>query len=226
MSFAVQAGEFVALAGANGAGKSTLLRVMLGLLKPERGTVRLLDETPDALSRRWRIGYVPQRSFTSESLPATVAEVVGSGRLAGRGWWRRPDAADRAAVDAAIATVQLEDEQNERFSELSGGQQQRALIAKAIVNDPELLILDEPIAGVDAAAQVRFRDALVSRIAAGRSVLLVSHELSAVAADLDRVIVITQGKVSFDGTPQAFEREGISLGVHRHDLPAWLEDQP
>ena len=225
VTFDVRAGEFVALAGANGAGKSTLLRVILGLLRPERGSVQLLGDAPASMSRRWRIGYVPQRSFTNDTLPATVDEVVAAGRLARRGWWRFADRDDRLAVNDALASVQLEDLRHRRFTELSGGQQQRVLIAKAIVNDPEILILDEPIAGVDVAAQSHFRDALVSRTAKGRAVLLVSHELSAVAGDLDRVVLLRQGTVGFDGPPAGLEREGINLGVHRHDLPAWLEDQ-
>jgi zinc transport system ATP-binding protein len=223
---AVRAGEFVALAGGNGAGKSTLLRVVLGLLRAAGGDVHLLGESPSQLRDRWRIGYVPQRPMVSESLPATVEEVVASGRLAPRGWWRRPANDDRAAVNDALRAVELADAAHRRFTELSGGQQQRVLIAKAMVNDPELLILDEPIAGVDAASQDRFRDALVSRIERGRAVLLVSHELSAVAGALDRVLVLGHGRIVFDGPPSELESSGVNLGLHRHDLPAWLENQP
>jgi zinc transport system ATP-binding protein len=172
------------------------------------------------------VGYVPQRPMVSESLPATVHEVVASGCLARRGWWRRPTSAARAAVDDALQAVDLAASASRRFTELSGGQQQRVLIAKAMVNDPELLILDEPIAGVDAASQDRFRDALVSRIERGRAVLLVSHELSAVARALDRVLVLAHGRIAFDGPPSELESSGVSLGLHRHDLPAWLENQP
>jgi zinc transport system ATP-binding protein len=223
---AVHAGEFVALAGGNGAGKSTLLRVVLGLMRPAGGDVTLLGEPPQQLRERWRIGYVPQRAIVSDSLPATVREVVASGRLARRGWWRRPAEDDRRAVADALRAVDLVDGAHRRFTELSGGQQQRVLIAKAMVNDPDLLILDEPIAGVDAASQDLFRDALVSRIDRGRAVLLVSHELSAVARALDRVLVLAHGRIAFDGPPSELESSGVSLGLHRHDLPAWLENQP
>ncbi len=226
VSFVVQAGEFVALSGANGAGKSTLLRVILGLTRPASGEVRVLGDQPQRMPQRWRVGYVPQRPVVSEQLPATVSEVVACGRIARRGWWRRPRDDDRAAVRAALDAVGLAERAHARFSALSGGQQQRALIAKAIVNDPEVLVLDEPIAGVDAASQRQFRDALVSRTERGRAVLLVSHELGAVAADLDRIVLLAQAHITFDGSPAELEREGISLGVHRHDLPAWLEDQP
>lgn len=224
--FDISQGEFVALAGANGAGKSTLLRVMLGLLRSPTGSVRLLGETPTQMSDRWRIGYVPQRPAMSAQLPATVAEVVACGRVARRSWVRRLSRADEAAVAQALDTVGLADAASRRFTELSGGQQQRALIAKAITNDPDLLILDEPIAGVDAPSQLLFRDALVSRIKRGRAVLLVSHELSAVASVLDRVLLLAHGHITFDGPPAALEETGVSLGLHGHDLPAWLENQP
>ena len=108
-------------------------------------------------------------------------------------------------------------------NELSGGQQQRAFIARAFASGPELLVLDEPIAGIDAESQRRFRDSLVHLMRDhGAGVLLVSHELSAVANDLDRVVVL-KGTVLFDGPPSRLTDEGVSLGVHREDLPLWLE---
>jgi zinc transport system ATP-binding protein len=225
VTFTIEAGEFVALAGANGAGKSTLLRIVLGLTPAARGHVAVLGAAPNRLTERWRIGYVPQRPIVSDALPATVTEVVAAGRLARRGWHHRLRPEDAAAVGDALATVELTHAASQRFAELSGGQQQRALIAKAIVNDPELLILDEPIAGVDTASQLRFRDALVSRTARGRAVLLVSHELSAVASVLDRVLLLAHGRIEFDGSPSELEGTGVSLGLHGHDLPAWLENQ-
>ena len=109
--------------------------------------------------------------------------------------------------------------------ELSGGEQQRAFIAKAFAGQPELLVLDEPVAGVDAVSQRLFRDALVHlRLDHGAAVLLVSHELGAVAEDLDRVIVLRHGRVFFDGPPAELAAAGVSLGVHRDDLPLWLEE--
>jgi zinc transport system ATP-binding protein len=109
------------------------------------------------------------------------------------------------------------------LGELSGGQQQRAFIARAFASEPELLVLDEPIAGIDAESQRRFRDSLVHLIDDhGSGVLLVSHELSAVSADIDRVIVLKR-RVLFDGPPADLEREGVSLGIHPDDLPLWLE---
>ncbi len=224
VSIEVQAGEFVALVGPNGSGKSTLLRLLLGLLRPRAGEVALFGEDPRHLHDRGRLGYVPQRGALAPDLPATVAEVVASGRLARRGWWRRPRAADRAAVDHALESVALPHLRRRPVRELSGGQQQRVLIAKALASDPELLVLDEPIAGVDVDAQRLFRDSIVHLIAEhGAAVLLVSHELGAVADDLDRVVVMKH-HILFDGAPADLTARGVSLGVHRDDLPLWLED--
>ena len=223
VSFAVRAGEFAALVGPNGSGKSTLLRLLLGLLRPDAGTVRCLDSDPHRLTDRGRVGYVPQRHTLAPDLPATVEEVVATGRLARRGWWRPPNPTDRAAVDHALESVALDHLRQRPVRELSGGQQQRVLIAKAFASEPELLVLDEPIAGVDVESQRLFRDSLVHLVREhAAAVLLVSHELGAVADDLDRVIVMKR-RIVFDGPPAELTATGVSLGVHRDDLPLWLE---
>jgi zinc transport system ATP-binding protein len=220
----VRAGEFAALAGPNGSGKSTLLRILLGLLAPQTGTVEVFGVAPSDLRERWRVGYVPQRPRIAPDLPATVEEVVATGRLAKRGWWKRRTRADRDAVDHALESVALTEHRRKRLHELSGGQQQRALIARALAADPELLVLDEPIAGVDVESQELFRDSLVHLVEQhSAAVLLVSHELGAVADDLDHVIVLKH-RVVFDGAPGALAATGVSLGVHRDDLPLWLEE--
>jgi zinc transport system ATP-binding protein len=224
VTFSVGQGEFAALAGPNGAGKSTLLRILLGLQRASTGSVRLLGVAPEALTDRWRVGFVPQRSTISADMPATVREVVATGRLARRGWWRRLGPEDRQAVDHALESVDLAALGDRRVAELSGGQQQRVLIAKALVSEPELLVLDEPVAGVDTASQTRFRDALVHLVREhGAAVFLVSHELGAVADDLDRVLVLRGGRLAFDGAPADLAATGVSLGVHASDLPLWLE---
>jgi len=223
VTFSVRRGEFVALVGPNGSGKSTLLRVLLGLVGPTAGRVELFGRPPDMFRQRWRLGYVPQRPALRSQVPATVAEVVAAGRMSSRGWWRRQTEADRDAVAHAVRSVALDTLDRRRVSELSGGQQQRAFIARALASEPELLVLDEPIAGVDAESQRRFRDSLVHLVEQhGAAVLLVSHELGAVANDVDRVIVLKKS-VQFDGPPADLVAGGVSLGVHREDLPLWLE---
>jgi zinc transport system ATP-binding protein len=224
VSLAVEPGEFVALVGPNGSGKSTLLKVLLGSLRPGRGEVRLFGEDPAHVHERGRLGYVPQRPSLASEVPATVEEIVATGRLSRRGWWRPLSGGDRLAVTHALESVGLADLADRPINQLSGGQQQRAFIARAFASEPSLLVLDEPIAGVDADSQRRFREALVHLIAEhGSGVLLVSHELSAVAPDLDRVVVLKR-RVLFDGPPSRLMAEGVSLGVHREDLPSWLEE--
>ena len=223
VSLSVRPGEFVALVGPNGSGKSTLLRVLLGSLEPASGTARLFGESPGRFRDRERLGYVPQRPVLASEVPATLEEIVATGRLSRRGWWRPLVRADRDAVRHALESVGLADLARRPLNELSGGQQQRAFIARAFASEPSLLVLDEPIAGVDAESQRRFRDSLIHLIEEhGAGVLLVSHELSPVAADLDRVIVLKR-RVLFDGPPADLTAEGVSLGIHRDDLPQWLE---
>lgn len=223
VSLSVEPGEFVALVGPNGSGKSTLLRILLGVLRPRAGSVSLFGTGPSDLRDRSRLGYVPQRPSLSSEVPATVAEIVSAGRLERGRWWRRMDDADGQAVQHALGSVGLAPDADRPLNELSGGQQQRAFIARALAGEPQLLVLDEPIAGVDAESQRRFRDSLVHLIEEhGAGVLLVSHELSAVAHDLDRVIVL-KSHVLFDGPPAELAASGVSLGVHAEDLPLWLE---
>lgn len=223
VSLAVRPGEFVALVGPNGSGKSTLLNVLLGALPRRSGSVQLFGEEPDRFHARWRLGYVPQRPSLESEVPATVREIVASGRLRQRGWWRRESPEDRVTIQHAIESVDLADVADLPLNELSVGQQQRAFIARAFASEPTLLVLDEPIAGVDRASQRRFRDSLVHlQHEHGAGVLLVSHELSAVADVIDRIIVLKH-TVLFDGTPAELASSGVSLGIHADDLPLWLE---
>ncbi len=224
VSLTVRSGEFVALVGPNGSGKSTLLKLLLGTLRPQRGSVRLFGVLPESFGDRPKLGYVPQRPTLASEVPATVAEIVATGRLKERGWWRAPSGSDRDAVAHALQSVDLAELADRPINELSGGQQQRVFIARAFASEPDLLVLDEPIAGVDAESQRRFRDSLVHLIDEhGAGVLLVSHELSAVAHDVDRIVVL-KGTVLFDGTPAELAASGVSLGIHPEDLPLWLEE--
>ncbi|MFG3558749.1 metal ABC transporter ATP-binding protein [Micromonospora sp. NPDC047557] len=227
VSLTVTAGEVVAVLGANGSGKSTLIRAILGLVPLSAGSITLFDR-PLRQFRQWqRIGYVPQRLGAGSGVPATVREVVASGRLARRGILRPPGAADRAAVDAALRAVGLADRATDPVSTLSGGQQQRTLIARALAGRPELLILDEPTAGVDAASQEAFAGALRDFVADGGTVLLVAHELGPLRPVISRAVVVHQGGVCHDGPvpdPAGHHAEPDHDHVHPHgpDEPAGL----
>ncbi|MEU5670830.1 metal ABC transporter ATP-binding protein [Micromonospora sp. NPDC047753] len=227
ISLTVTAGEVVAILGANGSGKSTLIRAVLGLVPISAGSVTLFDR-PLRRFRQWaRIGYVPQRLGAGGGVPATVREVVASGRLARRGVLRPPGRADRAAVDAALHAVGLADRAGDPVSTLSGGQQQRTLIARALAGQPELLVLDEPTAGVDAASQEAFAGALRDFVAHGGTVLLVAHELGPLRPVISRAVVVHEGRIAHDGAvpdPAGHHAEPDHDHVHPHcyDEPAGL----
>ncbi|MEU5790771.1 metal ABC transporter ATP-binding protein [Micromonospora purpureochromogenes] len=227
VSLTVTAGEVVAVLGANGSGKSTLIRAVLGLVPLAAGSVELFG-TPLRRFRQWRrIGYVPQRLGAGGGVPATVREVVASGRLARRGVLRPPGRADREAVDAALRAVGLADRAADPVATLSGGQQQRTLIARALAGRPELLVLDEPTAGVDAASQEAFATALRDFVADGGTVLLVAHELGPLRPLISRAVVVHQGGICHDGAvpePAGHHAEPDHDHVHPHgpDEPAGL----
>lgn len=202
VSLTVAPGEVVAILGANGSGKSTLVRAALGLVPLAAGTASLFDVPLHRFRDRHRIGYVPQRIGAGSGVPATVEEVVASGRLARRGLLTRPGrrrAADRAAIAAAIAVVGLTARRRDPVATLSGGQQQRTLIARALAAEPDLLVLDEPTAGVDAASQIAFAQALGTFVAGGGTVLLVTHELGPLEPLVSRAVVVHHGRIVHDG---------------------------
>ncbi|MFF5057068.1 metal ABC transporter ATP-binding protein [Micromonospora sp. NPDC000663] len=227
VSLTVTAGEVVAVLGANGSGKSTLIRAVLGLVPLSTGAITLFGQ-PLRRFRQWqRIGYVPQRLGAGGGVPATVREVVASGRLARRGLLRPPGAADRTAVDDALRAVGLADRAADPVATLSGGQQQRTLIARALAGRPELLILDEPTAGVDAASQEAFAGALRDFVGDGGTVLLVAHELGPLRPVISRAVVVHEGGICHDGPvpdPAGHHAEPDHDHVHPHgpDEPAGL----
>ncbi|WP_241562089.1 metal ABC transporter ATP-binding protein [Streptomyces hoynatensis] len=190
----VAPGEAVALLGANGSGKSTAVRTAIGQV-PATGGERTLFGTPVRRFRDWRrVGYVPQRSTAAGGVPATVREVVSAGRLARRGL-RPLGRADRAAVDRALGLVGMAERAGDSVNALSGGQHQRVLIARALATEPELLIMDEPLAGVDLASQRVLAGTLRALLREGTAVLLVLHELGPLEPLIDRAVVLAHGRV-------------------------------
>jgi zinc transport system ATP-binding protein len=199
----IEAGEFVAIAGPNGGGKTTLLRIMLGLERPTVGTARLYGEPATRFDRRARVAYLAQRASLGIESPATVREVVSAGRAPQRGLFGPLRSGDRLLVEEAIARVGLADRARSAIATLSGGQQQRAFIAKALAGQPDLLILDEPTAGVDVDAQESLAS-LLDRLhrELGVTIVFVSHEFGAVERFVERLVLV-RGRVLFDGEPSA-----------------------
>ena len=195
----VQPGEAVAVLGSNGSGKTTLARGVLGLAAVLDGTIEVLGAPVGRLSERGRVGYVPQRHTVSGAVPATVREVVAVGRLARLGLFRRLGPADRAAVADAVAAVGLADRLGDPVASLSGGQQRRVLVARALAAEPELLLMDEPTAGVDAASQESLAGVLARVKAAGTTLVVVTHETGPLTGVLDRAVVVDSGRIRYDG---------------------------
>ncbi|MFD1538667.1 metal ABC transporter ATP-binding protein [Nonomuraea guangzhouensis] len=211
-------GEVVAVMGANGSGKSTLVRTLLGLT-PLSGGQTLVYGTPPAKFREWwRIGYVPQRLAVGGGVPATVREVVTSGRIARQSRLRRTSPEDKAAAASALEAVGLSDRAGDPVQSLSGGQQQRVLIARALAGEPDTYVMDEPTAGVDADTQQLLADTLATLVLNGKTIVLVAHELGPLEPLITRGVVVREGRIAHDGRPPRPEGECARPG-HEHVHP-------
>jgi len=190
----VHRGDYLGIVGPNGGGKTTLLRVLLGLVKPDSGTVQLFGASLDEFDAWSKIGYVPQKANSFDPrFPATVAEVVRMGLVGKRGLGRRFVPADKQAVHAALERVGMERLERRMIGDLSGGQQQRVFIARALVHEPEVLILDEPTAGVDEASQQEFYGLLRRLNREQRlTLILVSHDRDVIEAEAMEIATINK----------------------------------
>jgi zinc transport system ATP-binding protein len=220
----VEAGDFLGIIGPNGSGKTTLLRIMLGLQPPLRGTVRLFGRPPDSFGQWGRLGYVPQKVTLDPSLPVTVHEVVATGLLPSLGVFGRLGAAERNRITEVLGQVGMEAHTGARIGALSTGQQQRVLIARALVSNPELLILDEPTGGVDPEAQTSFY-ALLRHLNRERDVtlVLVSHDIGVVTKEVTKLACLNR-RLVFHGRPGDFLSDaaltalyGPAMRVVRHE---------
>lgn len=218
VSLGIAAGEVVAVLGSNGAGKSTLVRAAVGLLTPTAGEVRLygVDVTGAARAVPWqRVGYVPQRVGATSGVPATAAEVVASGLLHRRRL--RPGRDARRRCLEALDQVRLGARAHESVQVFSGGQQQRVLIARALVREPDLLILDEPLTGMDRDSLEALAATLAGLRQRGVAVVVVLHELGPLAPSITRTVVLHGGRVVHDGPASPrHSRDADVLDPHPH----------
>lgn len=209
----IHKGDYVGIIGPNGGGKSTLLKLMLGLLTPQSGTVRLFGEDLKQFKEWAKIGYVPQKTYIEMNFPVTVEELVAMGRYGKRGLFRFPNKEDKGKVEQALKQVDMLEYKNRQISDLSGGQQQRIFIARALAIEPEIIFLDEPTAGIDMKTQKQFYNLLRKlNTELDLTLILISHELDVVAHEATELAYINR-TLEYYGDPQRFLK-----GDYFHEL--------
>ncbi|RCV55048.1 metal ABC transporter ATP-binding protein [Marinitenerispora sediminis] len=201
VAFSVPAGRICGLLGTNGSGKSTLFRTVIGMLTPERGTVRLHGHPPARARARGVVGYVPQAEQVDWAFPVRVVDVVMMGRYGHMGPTRRPRAADRAAVADALERTGLTDLAHRQIGALSGGQRKRAFVARGIAQGARVFLLDEPFAGVDKGSEATIVEVLRGMRDDGRTLLVSTHDLASVPDFCDEAVLLQQ-RVVAHGRPE------------------------
>ncbi len=215
ISFAVPRGALVGVIGPNGAGKSTLFRAIVGLLKPWQGRVlvggRPARPSPD-------IAYIPQIHTVDWAFPVTVWDVVMMGRYPRLGLLRRPGARDRELAERALEQVRMQDFREKPIGALSGGQRQRVFLARALAEEPSILLFDEPVSGVDAPTQHFIFELLEQLCAEGRTALVASHDLSCVAQRFSQVLLLNRRMFGFGPPERVFTEELLNQTFDTHLL--------
>ncbi len=216
VDFAVAAGAFVGLIGPNGSGKSTLLRAVLGILPLAEGRVEV-EELPPAAARD-AFAYLPQRRQVELDLPLRAWDVVMTGRLRQSGWFRPVTRGDKEACARALEQVGLADRRNAPIGELSFGQQQRVFLARALVQEGRIILLDEPMNGVDAQTQDIFLELLSGFHAAGRTIVMATHDLNQAAATCDNLCVLNQRLIAYGPVAETLTEDVLraAYGIHLH----------
>jgi ABC-type Mn2+/Zn2+ transport system ATPase subunit len=222
VSFNLERGSLVGLVGPNGSGKSTLLKVILGLHRPWRGSVSIFGESPAAGRRR--LGYAPQSELVDWSFPVTVADVVGMGRigpmpgLPASRLWRRSSWEDGDIVRRCLERTNLVHLAKRAIGELSGGEQRRMLIARALAREPDILLLDEPMAGLDAGSQHDILHLFEHLRDDGKTLLVATHDLSCVAECFNLALLLHRRVVAYGPPSQVFTRDNLDGTYEAHLL--------
>ncbi len=213
-------GEFLGIIGPNGSGKTTLCKAVLGLMRPLEGSLQIFDCSCEELRchHRARIGYLPQKGRLDQNFPITVLETVMMGRYGALGLFRRPAKQDQEIALQALANVGMQDHHDAALGHLSGGQQQRVLIARALAQQPQVLLLDEPTTGIDITTQHSVLD-LVRRLHRdlGLTVLLVTHDINMIRSQVDRLVLL-KTRLFAAGAPEAVLKLDILQQVYGKDL--------
>ncbi len=207
-------GMALGIVGPNGSGKSTLLKTVAGLVKPTRGSLEVFGKAPRSL-RPGTIAYVPQIEAVDWSFPANVYDVVAMGRFPRMHAFARFSKHDRRVVDDALEALRLGDVRERHISQLSGGQQQRAFVARAIAQEPQLLLLDEPTTGVDAVTEEALRELVRALVRDGLPVMMTTHDLDRADAWFDRLVVVDR-RVLAEGDPDTVLASGAYAGIREH----------
>ena len=210
----VGAGEALGIVGPNGSGKSTLLKAIAGLLRPSSGSVCVLGKEPTELPPG-SIAYVPQVEDVDWTFPVTVRDVVSMGRFPRLGLLRWFGAHDRASVNTALEAVNMAPFAKRHISALSGGQQQRVFVARAIAQDPKIMLLDEPTTGVDAATEDALRSVVRELVRRGMAVVMTTHDLDSAPDWFDRLMVLDR-KILAMGDPTEVLESGAYAGIREH----------
>lgn len=234
-TFTVNRGDYVGMVGPNGGGKTTLLQAILGIVSIQSGTIRLFGQDKQAFSAWERIAYVAQDAINFDaSFPLTVRELTGLGRLTRDRLGRRLSQEDWQAVDGALSLMEMDDMADRRIGRLSGGQKQRVFVAKALVRDPDVLLLDEPVTGIDAETQKRFYKKLSDlNQARDLTIIIVSHDLAAVFCRMSKVMCVNQdvyvSDITDDLEPNEILKEvygeHFHFVFHRHECTGVFADE-
>jgi zinc transport system ATP-binding protein len=209
VNMSVPRGDFLVVIGPNGGGKTTLLKLILGLLKPDRGTVRVFGQTPEKVAHR--IGYVPQNVHVNKTFPVSVLDVVLMGRLRNGKGWSHHTPQDRIAAQTALEQMRIWEHRDRRIGELSGGELQRVFIARALVSGPEALFLDEAMASIDAQSRGEFYDAL-EELNRTVTIVAVSHDLMILSSHVKSVACINRELYHHDSGE--ITQEMIDMAYH------------
>ncbi len=211
INFSIRPKQLIGIIGPNGSGKSTLLKSLLGFIKPDFGNIKVYDKIVS--KNEGLMAYVPQRSAVDWDFPITVREVAMMGRYQYIPWWKEPNQNDSVIVQKAMETVRVSELGDRQIGELSGGQQQRVFMARALSQKADILLLDEPFAGVDAATEKAILNVLKSVKESGKTLIVVHHDLTTAAEYFDQLILLKQRLYAY-GTPEKVLQESLLNQVY------------